>query len=111
MRAVLHNTVAKGYKNFLSIGSDNVGFIVDRRRYDFRINGVDFKLPKKFTVLEYLKNLHMIATIDLDNVVDGKNKDLLIELKPNAILLYKNLGFNYSTFVQFKNSIRVITLS
>ena len=111
MRTVLHNTIAKGFKNYLSVSSDNLGFVVDRKRYEYKINNIVFKLPRKFTVLQYISSLHTIATIDLDNVVDSPNKELLKELKPSAEKLYKDLGFNYSTFTQFKNSIKIIPLN
>lgn len=111
MRTILHNTVPTGFKIYLSVGSDYTNFIVSRKRYEYKIGNVIFKLPKKFTVLDYLKNLYTIVTVDLENISEGKNKEILTQLKPDAIKLYNELGFSYSTFILFRNSIRIVNLS
>ncbi len=109
-KEVFHNTKPTKFKDFLIIKSINKRFVVSRKRYDYKINDIIIKLPKKITIIEYLKSLDIIATINLTNIEECKDKKLLVQLQPNSKKIYDSLGFNYSTFSLFKESVQVLPL-
>ena len=107
----LHNTEPKGFKNYVQVSSVNNSIIIKRKRYEYCINGIVFKLPKNFHPVQFLKSLHQISNIKLDDVEESKNKELLKTLVKPAKEIYEDLNFNYSSFIGFVNYINVIPLS
>jgi hypothetical protein len=106
----LHDTTPKGFKPFIQLSSEVNNLTVGRKRFEYEVNGITFKLPKNFHPVQFLKSLYKISSVNLDNIEESKNKELLKTLVEPAKEIYESLNFNYSTFVQFSNSIKIIPL-